>query len=346
MKKFPFIALLVFLAFGLPATAVFALDPACDPQFAQIQREHADAMRARNKAYATQIIKKPDTAQGLTCFDQSLRNTSRLGLIFSDRITVPLPANTQIYNAPLAFPNFGIDNLLATELDMLVSPVLSSFLGNFTGTLSEILGTSIGSALTSFVSALSGNLSAVTSGLSGVMSTVSTVTSAVSTLNNLVRVVLPSTPPIGVPVVTGLISAARSALNSAMSGFQSLMSGAISGPLAAIAGMLLGPGADMNCNRMPTLWNDYNPSAGAASIIGNGIELGTPYVNLGDFLSSVSTGMGTDYLDSLTGATSSNAITQAAAGLLRLNAPGGIPSWKTPPVFAPNASTASIISGM
>ncbi len=354
MKTFPLIALLVFVIFGLSTTAAFAFNPSCDPEYRKVQQDHADGQRARNKAYGTQVIKKPDPSGGLTCFDQALKTTSRLGTIFSDVVTIPRPPNLTVFNpvGGVAFPRFGFEDLLSrgllsVELDQLVTPVFSGFLGNFTGTLSEMLGTTIGTALSGFVGLLSDGIGGIMSGVSDAMSSISTVTSAIARVTNLVRIVLPGTPPIAVPGVVGLIGAARGALDSLMGSFQSGLSGVVSGFLGNITGITMGPQADIiDCDRMGDLWNDYNPAAGAHSIIGDGIEMGTPYFYNEEFLYGDVIGAGADFMRSLESATSSTAITKAAASLMLLGAPGGIPSWKQAPTFSYAATTEEIISAM
>ncbi|MFH1157412.1 MAG: hypothetical protein V1721_00770, partial [Pseudomonadota bacterium] len=82
-----------------------------------------------------------------------------------------------------------------------------------------------------------------------------------------------------------------------------------------------------------------------------GIEAGTPYINLKDFLGGVGIvfpAYGLDFVSELTNVTDTAMLANAILDLADLLAPGvgGILSWPTVPAFPPGTPTAVIIGAM
>ncbi len=141
MKKLLLFILTTVSAIGLSVTAGYAaspqLDPGCDPQMMSILTNQANAVRSRDKGYELEILSREPSTLYLTCFDQALALSSRLGLIFSDNFYLnPPPPNKLAFTGTLAYPNWGAsydsgpppyDNL-AAELDVVVSPLLNTWL--------------------------------------------------------------------------------------------------------------------------------------------------------------------------------------------------------------------------
>ncbi len=144
MKKLLLFILVTFAAIGLSATAGYAAplpptyDPGCDPLMMTLLTDQANAVRARDRGYELEILSREPSTLYLTCFDQSMALSARLGLIFSDVFYQnPPPPNTLAYTGTLAYPDWGAswpsgpppyDNL-AMELDVVVSPLLDNWLG-------------------------------------------------------------------------------------------------------------------------------------------------------------------------------------------------------------------------
>ena len=149
MKRIFLFVLLISAVLGLPVTAGYAqqaLDPGCSQEMMNVLQDQADAVRARNRAYEREILNREPSTLYLTCFDQAMVLSSRLGYIFSDNVPAnPPPANTVVFTdgpngtvppgagaAPgtLAFPGWGARHLLALDLDTVVSPELDNELTN------------------------------------------------------------------------------------------------------------------------------------------------------------------------------------------------------------------------
>lgn len=127
-----FFALLLLALTGLPVTAVHALDPGCSPDVMKLLQSQADAIRARNRAYAMETLQRDNSTLYLTCFDQTMALGSRLGLIFSDRAPADArPANTVVWTGDILYPDWGLKHLLAVDLNTVVTPALDNQLKNF-----------------------------------------------------------------------------------------------------------------------------------------------------------------------------------------------------------------------
>lgn len=150
MKKPVLIAFAAFLLSGLCVTAVEAQNishaPGCNTtgpnggMWGALTR-HADAVRVRNRAYAREIFKQPDSSLALSCFDHALALSSRLGLIFSDVYLPPPPAtaNTSVFGA-VAYSSYGSNKWLVKDLSDVISAGLKDHAASFEGAPSKDLG--------------------------------------------------------------------------------------------------------------------------------------------------------------------------------------------------------------
>lgn len=367
MKKIALFAFLICALLGLSVTSSYALQAGCNPEIYDIQKHHADAMRVRDSAYAHQIVKRNDPALGLTCFDQQMGLTSRLGYIFSDNVTVnPPPPDTAAFGAPLSYPSWGLpgttatdgtlSNLLLVDLHTVITPTLVQTLTNFLGignystVLSGAGGFLDGGFLGTLMGSLSGPLGQITSIITNAMSMITTFTTALSTLSNFVSL-LPITTPVAVTALIALLQAAAAVVQQLISAFMSFLSSMLAPILAAIKNFIMGPDTSMSganaCNGIQELWNDNASTTGIESVVGNGIENGTGYFNFQDLVGGTMPTMGTDFTGQITGgAGNQGLLTQAMTDLTTLSAPGGVASWPVPPVFGANATTAAVIGGM
>ena len=151
MKRAFLFTLLVSTVLCLSAVACYAapppLDAGCDPAVMTLLQDQADAVRARNRAYEREIIDREQSTLYLTCFDQAMVLSSRLGYIFSDVIPgvdaahpAPPPANVIAFTAgaggtvppgappgsgTVLYPDWGAQRTLAGDLNSVISPVLN-----------------------------------------------------------------------------------------------------------------------------------------------------------------------------------------------------------------------------
>ena len=141
MKKKTFFSLfLAALLTVLSAMPARALAPGVSPTMWEVIKLRADLMRARDLAYARQMVKKPSSLLATTCYDQQLKLTSYLGSIFSDVIPPNVLPPSPVFTVPIAFPDRGRMSPLPGTLGTVVDPMLSSVLTNFQGSLSGLLG--------------------------------------------------------------------------------------------------------------------------------------------------------------------------------------------------------------
>lgn len=136
MKRFFLFGLLIIAAIGLPVTVVHAqpaqqpsLEPGCSPEMWNYLQDQADATRARNKAYEREILNRQQSTLYLTCYDQAMAMSAKLGLIFSDDINpAPPPADTLVFPA-VAYADWGAAHpTLAMDLNTVVNPEFNNWL--------------------------------------------------------------------------------------------------------------------------------------------------------------------------------------------------------------------------
>lgn len=352
MKNIFLIACFSLLLSCLSVTAVMATQPGCDASrggMLDVMQNHASALRVQDRAYAREIIKRNDPSLGLTCFDQALGLTSRLGLIFSDDITIPpaLP-NASVFQAPIQYPLFGAEQWLLVDLNTVITPVLNNYLDDFTGTLSEPLGTTIGNWLMGIVRALSGTLSAITDYISTMMGFIGSLSEIMDTINEILRL-LGLASPLAVASLSALFNSTLTDIldmfiSTTLATISSFLTPLLSNIIVALTGSL----TDMNCNRIDQIWNGGSGAPGGfVGVEGSGIESGTPYFNFEALVGRAVSGGGFDLMDELAN-TKNSAILRKALSDLKgpLSAPGIMPSWKAVPVIPAGASVTDIIKRM
>ena len=355
MRRLFFLSLLAVAFSCLSVTAAQAqLAPGCNQQIMDIQVRHSNAIRTRDKAYERQILKHSDPTQGLTCFDQALKLTGRLGQIFSDLTpTPPILADSGVgrtfeptwpnvlnpYPHGVVYPDWGVYSLLPLYLDTNLSPIVIQNLRNFVfyigvPTFTDVLTSMIPPAVIPAVDPAGDPL-------------LNVLVLHAAAINLLLH------PGVDVPLAI-ILAIVKPALPALMPPMPAAQAAAIDGILAVIWSEIMGiaPFWTMNCNMIEILWNDNLPGAGTVvSVEGHGIEEGAPYVNLKDFLGGVgivAPPFGLDFVSELTNVTDVAMLANALADLVSLLAPGmgGILSWPTVPAFPPGTPTAAIIAAM
>jgi hypothetical protein len=146
MKRFFLLAVLISAVFGVSVTAVQAqsLDPGCSSEMWGYLQDQADATRARNRAYERELLHRQQSTLYLTCFDQAMAVSAKLGAIFSDPVpgSIP-PANTLAFTdgasgqpvpgaqtpGTVAYPDAGVlEPTLAMDLGTVVNPEFDNWL--------------------------------------------------------------------------------------------------------------------------------------------------------------------------------------------------------------------------
>lgn len=112
-----------------PAASGPECAPGCSCDVWKMMKDHADAVRARNNAYAAQVIKKNEPVTGLTCLDQQLKLTSHLGSLFSDK-KLSFSQSTKKW-CGMSFSLAGSAGAtLSARLNDIVLPSLGNLLGS------------------------------------------------------------------------------------------------------------------------------------------------------------------------------------------------------------------------
>lgn len=319
--------------------------PGCSPDFKDFQDNHAQVLRVNDRAMHSQIVKRPDPSAGMTCFDQSMAVTARLGSIFSDQqIPGMVAANTGVFNLPLVDSLGGGGAMLSQALEANILPVMEQHVGDFSGALSELIGgtmvqnvfgpvnTAIGT-VQSFVGTVNGTIS----GVMGLFSTIESAASIIST----------ALPSIGIaallPPLRSFLDQMQDMMNTAMDAVVGLINSA----LQAVMDLLFGTNID--CNRMANVWDDGDPNGGADSIQGNGPEIGASYISLNELLTQNVTGTnaGPQFMAELTSTFNTQILQDALNDVTSLlGSPGSNPVWKPVPYFPKTATQQQIYSQM
>lgn len=338
---------------GFSVSASAAPKEGCNQEFLDVQKRHAEAMRVRDKAYTRETVKRNDTAVGMTCFDQAMGLTSRLGLIFSDVIPdVPPPPNTTVFTPALEYPEFGSDEWLIEDLGTVVEPVLSAYLDDFIGTPSDLLGLGTATSLFSgILGGISGTIGSITGVVSGFLGTISTLNGWISTITGIANTLSLPLPAATIIAITTFLNTVQSTISGLMSSIQAAMSAAIMPIINSITSYIAGPATDMTCDRIAQLWSGPAAPPDGQPIEGSGIEGGAPYFDYEQLLSGTPPGVGPDLLDEFTSGSNATLLSGALAdvtGAGALVAPGSasLSSWKVAPIFPVGSTTAAIIGGM
>lgn len=173
-KYIPVFRTIVFAAAVLLVsfTPAHALQPGCDPDYKEIQDNHAAANTIKDTAFAKEIIERPDSVKALTCFDEAMAASAKAGSIFSDKAPASLPTWDSLISTGLGYAiggefGDGTTKTLASQMEDVVHPVLDDIMGAFSGSLTDMMGGLLSSAYDSIVGPI---LSAAASSIPGLNS--------------------------------------------------------------------------------------------------------------------------------------------------------------------------------
>lgn len=360
LKKSLAIALFAGALSLFAASAAHAQAAGCNtgagggPSFFQMQSNHADAMRVRSRGYSRGMIKRNDPTGGLTCLDQAMGITARLGGIFSDVMpTVTGIANTSVFTGGTgtgaSIANNYVNNLLVNNLNTMITPTLNQFLGNFGGGIGGLLGTTVGNFLNTIMGPINGALTGITTYVGSITGTVTTIMNTINQIQAIANQLGIALPQAVVLAITTALRGFQAAVNAAISTLTAAMSAAIKGILNAIMANLTAS-TNMQCDRVQNFWNSRGntPAApgGFRSIEGSGIQEGTPFFSTRQLLSGA-TGAANDMADELDNATNQTVLNAAMNDLTtNLNGPCTLRSWKTAPVIPANTTLGGVIALM
>jgi hypothetical protein len=274
MKRIFLFGLLMIFSIGLPVATVQAqqLDPGCSSEMWGYMKDQADLIRSRNKAYEREILHRQQSTLYLTCFDQSMAVSAKLGLIFSDQINpAPPPANTTVF-PNLTYADWGASlPTMAMNLDTIFDtnppaefnnyliggppPIASPARFNFLPEWHEN-----DNQLTLVAQAQQLILTQIMGWLAGDQAQAQSYTAAVTAINQFINA-LPTTPLQGLPqeniaYTTVLIPGLQQLVTTITTA-----RGSIGGPLiAALAGAVTD--FQDTCTRADDLWDKVDPAYG------------------------------------------------------------------------------------
>lgn len=151
-NRIPVLGVLVVMTAMLLSSVSVAQAQQCDPGIRDAMENHAEAMRARDKSYAMQNMPRNDPSLGMSCFDQAMGLTGKLGNIFSDVHVIPATFNPTIaVGLGEYLTTLGATVPLISDIDSVVTGSLKDILGNFSDSLSAILGTTLTTLFDAFM---------------------------------------------------------------------------------------------------------------------------------------------------------------------------------------------------
>lgn len=341
-------AVLSFSAIG----AAHAGDARVDPAICQAMQDQADAVQVRDRALAGGIITRPEPTAGLSCMDQAMGVTGRLGNIFSDRHddAVP-PANTVVFTPELAYPDWGAGDFLVRNLDQAITPMLTSHLGsNFGGVLGAVIGTTaISSKFTDMISGITGTIDDIAGQINGFSGQINSILSAINTIQTLAKALnLPMPSPVIIGAVAALEAAQRVA-DQLMGALQRAMNAAIQPLIGQVMGEIMAPAADMDCNNIDRLWNGAEDMPGMQSIAASGASVNTPFMSISALATGGNlSGIGGGMMDQLQTGNNMDILQRAYSNVTGgvLSAPGNAPSWRATPLIATGSSARDVVMQM
>lgn len=384
MKKIFFIVLLVSVVLGLSATAAYAgpapsFEPGCNPAVMDILNKQAQAARVRNRAYEMDIIHRNESTLGLTCFDQAVRLSTRLGFMFSDVIPVSPPVqNEDIFTETLAFSGWGAQQMLAKSLNNVINNVadppgfIDVFMANFPPPLPPVLSPNALAALWQPLNTVIGNVSGSWS-ISGYQWNVdrlmvSQANALTTTINN--RISNLSSVSRDPAALQRLLPAAYQAIRDLIDErdrlFQQIEAGREQyvGPRLDDLRDIVRSDTEMSdeCKRATdNFWTEGNPNSKFPAPEGDEYFVGTPYYSLKEFLQGPPLpGAGQVFLDQITPPNDNFQILEDAYDALvyietfsgpmvnvwQITPPVLFTPRKTPLILTPALPTADIIKAM
>ncbi|MDE1153127.1 MAG: hypothetical protein PW788_11375 [Micavibrio sp.] len=329
----------------------------------QAEKNHTDSLQVRDKAVARQVTKQPDNSIGMTCFDRAMGISSRLGQIFSD--TYPTTdfaaASTKVFGT-LYDGGSGSGKTLGDSFNTVVSGMMESHADDFGDSLSSWLGATAMQFLSGYMTPITGFVNSINGLISTINGTISAIDSAMGTLGtimDLLGTVIPTIIPTTVNAIAAAWKTIKTTMTQAVQAVQKLIRDVVKQITDFVMGAaqnLFGNDATSDektgeCERIQRLWNPgvQDKIGDFRSVVGSGLEQGTPYLTFSNMLSQTSSGLGSDMLHEI-GLPANSAVLNAALSDISaggaLAAPGKLPSWPTVPTFTPNASIANIRSLM
>ncbi|MFN7114488.1 MAG: hypothetical protein ACK4PK_09060 [Alphaproteobacteria bacterium] len=358
-------AVVLFLGLGLGVTANFAYAnncaPGCPQEACEAAQNHAQAKQVESKAHTSEIMPLNDNSPGMTCFDNAMGLTSRLGSIFSDvNPTGIIPvANSSVFGTS-SFPDFGSATKLMRGLDAVVNPTIQAHASNFADSLSSALGATVLGFMNEFFNS---TIQPIIDSINGPLATLN---GYVGTMNGYVTAVQGAMTAVGL-AFPGTITALVAALNAAWNTINSFISGAVamitnainvivnaitSAINSVVTSLLSAATPEGACSRIAQLWGNDEPP-GFRSLIGSAIERGTPYFTMFQMLSAdIPSSLGPPgirLMQEIFNTSNATIVTNALNDLLPggvLSGPGTSPWWPARPTFAPGATTEDIRSLM
>lgn len=367
MKRYLTIALFLLTFTGLSVTSAMSATvdcptgSGCPCEVAQAMQNHSEAMQVGSKAQAREILKQPDNSLGMTCFDHSLKLTSRLGQIFSDIPgTGAFPAANERVFGTVYDPLFGTGinpttgkmKSLANSIETTMSAMMQEHANDFTDSLSNFLGATTLAFVGAFMQPIE-NLIATAQGLiTSITGTINTITSTMNTLItglDIINTLFPSLNvgilnttivPLWNQIKTTLLTAIQTVQTQILSQIVNAITNILNSAVSSILGVDPDTGVAYNdpakgeCSRLSRLWNpvsvtgqellnDFRP------VEGGGVENGTPYGNIRNLLQGIAPGAGADLLDEIQNQSNSPILAAALNDLTSgvLSGPGNMPSW-------------------
>jgi len=366
MKKLLLSGLVILAFLGLPVVSVEAqqaLDPGCSPDMWGYMQHQADAVRARNRAYEREILHRQQSTLYLTCYDQAMAMSAKLGLIFSDLIYPnPPPANYLVF-PNVAYPDWGATQpTLGLDLNNVVNPVFNTWL---IGGPPTIPPPALFNFLPQWFAQQNNQLGLQAIVLNEIMAGIAAIQAggnppATGTYNALVQQInalvnsMPNTPIQGLSPLNTAYTTMIAQLEAVATSFESTEAPTMGNVMYQLAQVILS--FQDTCTREDDLWDKLDPAYNTQDV---GVFYPpegqyypfTPYYTLKDFLTNnppQSPPATPDFVQELGDATDSNALKQALNDLNNeLDHAGQSPLWPAPPQFSqPNASAQDVINQM
>jgi hypothetical protein len=331
------------------------------------QEAYGDAERMRDKGEAQEVIKQNDNGPGMTCFDQALGVTAKLGNIFSDKVPANMPAEVRaVYgNSQYSAADIITPTLAENLKKVMTGPdgnngLLQKHTANFIASKSAAFGAV---APLSYMSTLTGSMQTQVNTIldnAGITGTLTNFQASLNALDNfwdsdIVSAISGLATAFGLTQIVNTINSINTTLgniDNTLNSIRAALSGAINLILGSVFQNILnqdnmsdGSGA---CDRISKLWGGIAGTFDKA-ITGVGNDKGAPYFTIKEMIdNTLPPGMGDDIVQALL-------TDEAVANRLRdaldvgaLAGPGQSPTWPDVPpvVFNPNASLQDIIDAM
>lgn len=346
MKKILLTAFLGWLLSSAADASAQVLEPGCAPEMMTVLQRHSDAVRVRNRAYEREILYRNESVLALTCFDQALRLSSRLGYIFSDNVPSAPPPPYDAVFGPSSYPRWGAVDFLSGDLYGVLSLALDAHMGNFPG--SDWLSVPPNLLTDFFMTSVVPQIGTIIAAQDAAAGNIATINALIGTIDGLVWS-LAYIPTASVPGVITSIATERANIAAAEAAVAAAY-GPIAGALAAVRAATMGPATNMVCTRMADLWTTGNPAVSYA-LIDPGYVVGTPYFDLRQVFSATTPGALPTFAAELANATNAPILAAALAQMSTMfpGPAGALPTvWQniSPAIFVPWPTTATVIGAM